>query len=111
MKAAEAKRLKELKSENARLTKLVAKQALDIDALNELAEETSDPGPSPQRRLPTYADGSGFRATGLPGRRCAPVRHRLPRRARPDEESRLHRAAPDRAGAPAVADGVPAAAP
>jgi putative transposase len=38
MKADEAKRLKELERENARLKKLVAEQALDIDMLKELAE-------------------------------------------------------------------------
>lgn len=38
MKAGEAKRLRELESENARLKKLVANQALDIDMLKELAE-------------------------------------------------------------------------
>jgi putative transposase len=38
MKAGEAKRLKELEVENARLKKLVANQALDIDMLKELAE-------------------------------------------------------------------------
>ena len=38
MKANEAKRLKELEAENARLKKLVANQALDIDMLKELAE-------------------------------------------------------------------------
>jgi len=38
MKASEAKRLKELEAENARLKKLVANQALDIDMLKELAE-------------------------------------------------------------------------
>jgi putative transposase len=38
MKAGEAKRLKELAAENARLRKLVANQALDIDMLKELAE-------------------------------------------------------------------------
>ena len=37
-KADEAKRLKELARENARLKKLVAEQALDIDMLKELAE-------------------------------------------------------------------------
>ncbi len=39
MKASEAKRLKELESENARLKKLVANQALAIDMLKELAED------------------------------------------------------------------------
>ena len=38
MKADEAKRLRELERENARLKKLVANQALDIDRLKELAE-------------------------------------------------------------------------
>ena len=38
MKASDAKRLKELEGENARLKKLVANQALDIDMLREVAE-------------------------------------------------------------------------
>jgi putative transposase len=38
MKASQAKRLKELEAENARLKRLVANQALDIDLLKELAE-------------------------------------------------------------------------
>jgi putative transposase len=38
MKASEAKRLREMEAENARLKKLVANQALDIDLLKELAE-------------------------------------------------------------------------
>ena len=38
MKADDAKRLKELERENARLKKLVANQALDVDMLKELAE-------------------------------------------------------------------------
>ena len=38
IKASEAKRLKELEAANARLKKLVANQALDIDMLKELAE-------------------------------------------------------------------------
>lgn len=36
MKANDAKRLKELEAENARLKKLVANQALDIDMLMEI---------------------------------------------------------------------------
>ena len=44
MKASDAKRLKELEVENARLKRLVANQALDIDMLKELAEETLTPG-------------------------------------------------------------------
>ena len=38
LKADDVKRLKELEGENARLKKLVANQALDIDMLKELAE-------------------------------------------------------------------------
>jgi putative transposase len=37
MKADDAKRLKELEAENARLKKLVANQALDIDMLKEIS--------------------------------------------------------------------------
>jgi putative transposase len=37
MKVNEAKRLKELEAENARLKKLVANQALDIDMLKEIS--------------------------------------------------------------------------
>jgi putative transposase len=36
MKSEDAKRLKELERENARLKKMVAEQALDIDMLKEL---------------------------------------------------------------------------
>jgi putative transposase len=38
MKANDAKRLKELESENARLKKIVANQALDIDMLKVISE-------------------------------------------------------------------------
>jgi transposase-like protein len=38
MKADDVKRLKELERENARLKKIVADQALDIDALREVAK-------------------------------------------------------------------------
>ena len=38
MKADDAKRLKELESENGRLKKLVANQALDIDMLREVSK-------------------------------------------------------------------------
>lgn len=38
MKANDAKRLRELEAENARLKKLVANQALDIDMLKEIAK-------------------------------------------------------------------------
>jgi putative transposase len=38
MKAEDAKRLKELERENARLKRIVADQALDLDALREVAK-------------------------------------------------------------------------
>jgi transposase-like protein len=38
MKASDAKRLKELEHENARLKKMVAEQALDIDMLKEISK-------------------------------------------------------------------------
>ncbi|MGH8932027.1 MAG: transposase [Egibacteraceae bacterium] len=38
MKADDAKRLKELERENARLKRIVADQALDIDALRQVAK-------------------------------------------------------------------------
>ena len=38
MKSGEAKRLKELETENARLKKLIAEQALDISMLKEIAK-------------------------------------------------------------------------
>jgi len=38
LKANDAKRLKELESENSRLKKLVANQALDIDMLREVSK-------------------------------------------------------------------------
>ena len=47
MKADDAKRLKELERQNARLKRIVADQALDIDMLKEVNRETSDPGSSP----------------------------------------------------------------
>jgi putative transposase len=45
MSSQEAKRLKELEQENARLKKLLAEKELDIDLLKEVNRETSEPGP------------------------------------------------------------------
>ena len=39
MSSSEARRLKELENENARLKKLVAEQALDIDILKEVSRK------------------------------------------------------------------------
>jgi putative transposase len=45
MNPGETKRLKELEKENARLKKLVADQAMDIQILKEASRKTSEPGP------------------------------------------------------------------
>jgi len=45
MTPGETKRLKELEKAHARLKKLVAEQALDIQILKERAEKTSEHGP------------------------------------------------------------------
>ena len=68
MKANEAKRLKELEAENARLKKLVANQALDIDMLKEISAETSDPEPQAQRRQGAARPVRGVRTPRLHGR-------------------------------------------
>ncbi|GLE51055.1 hypothetical protein ATCCBAA256_06430 [Mycobacterium montefiorense] len=49
MKANDAKRLKELEAQNARLKKMVANQALAIDMLRRSGRETSDPEPQTPR--------------------------------------------------------------
>jgi putative transposase len=74
MKANDAKRLKELEAENARLKKLVANQALDIDMLKEISRrETSDPEPQAQRRHDAARTVRGLRTPSLQGRRHPPL--------------------------------------
>ena len=67
MKASEAKRLKELESENVRLKKLVANQALDIDMLKELAEGNFSPRTAAAGPWGTCGKGSGSPSVGLVG--------------------------------------------
>jgi putative transposase len=50
MSSSEAKRLKELERENARLKKLVAEQALDIDILGEVSRTNFRARPGGERR-------------------------------------------------------------
>ena len=59
LKAEDAKRLKELEKENARLKRLLADAELEKDALREIAEETSEPGPSARGREPSSAHAEG----------------------------------------------------
>lgn len=55
-KADDAKRLKELEAQSARLKKLLTEAELGKSALKEIAEGTSDPEPAKQRRGDAPAD-------------------------------------------------------
>src|SRR3954447_25562897 len=77
MSTSEAKRLKELEKENARLKKLLAEQALDIDILKEVSRETSEPDPEESRRRARWAAARSFRASGVQGDRSAQIKPAL----------------------------------
>src|SRR3954464_12442672 len=72
-KANDAKRVKELETENARLKKLVAEAELDKAMLREIAEGTSNPEPSPGRCGGPGRPVRGLRTAGVQGRRPAPL--------------------------------------
>ena len=85
MKANDAKRLKELEGENARLKKLLAEAELDKSTCcGRSRRETSDPEPQAQRRRRCCATGSGSpndepaEWSGSTARRSASTRHRSP---------------------------------
>jgi hypothetical protein len=59
MKANDAKRLKELEAENARLKKLVANQALDIDMLKDISAGNFRPRTANAAQCRCCASGSG----------------------------------------------------
>jgi hypothetical protein len=67
MSTSEAKRLKELEKENARLKKLLAEKELDIDILKEVSRETSEPDSEEGRRRARSAATGGLRASGVRG--------------------------------------------
>ncbi len=71
MKAEDVKRLKELEAENARLKRIVADQALDIQGLKELSRGRMKvkPGPAPPCCCAAAVDGASRR-------RCAGRRSR-----------------------------------
>ncbi len=73
MKADEAKRLRQLEAENARLKKLLAEVELDKAMLKELAEGNSDLGAPPSGRGGPDAALRGLRTPGLSGARPAPI--------------------------------------
>ncbi len=115
LKADEAKRLKELEAENARLKRLVAELSLDKQMLQEVVQKKSgECRPAPPGGAAPAAGLRGVPAAGLPHRGPAPLD---PACATSPAEQRGAEAAPaatdDRPGAPAVglADGTPAAAP
>jgi|SRR5215216_3011043 len=65
MSTTEAKRLKELESENARLKKLLAEKELDIDILKEVSRETSEPDSEEGCRRARSAATGDLRASGV----------------------------------------------
>jgi putative transposase len=73
MSSAEAKRLKELEKENARLKKLVAEQALNI------VEKTSEPEPEEKSGGAHTPTLGSLRASGLPDGGPAQVHPALPK--------------------------------
>ena len=73
MKADDAKRLKELERENARLKRIVADKELEIEALREIAGETGEPVAATPRRGHAAASGSASRSGGRADRRAAPL--------------------------------------
>jgi putative transposase len=78
MKADDAKRLKDLERENARLKKIVADQLLDIDMLKELNRGNRSRA-SPPRCGGAAAALRGIPTTCLPGSRAAPLGPAPPR--------------------------------
>jgi transposase-like protein len=65
MEVSDARRLKELEHENAKLKRLVAEQLLVIDGLKELPEKNEFPGGSTRGNGAAHASGS-FATGGLP---------------------------------------------
>lgn len=68
----QAKRLKGLEQENARLKRLVADLSLDNSLLKEVARETSEPGPTPRGSAPLQSCLVGLRTPGVSRRRAVP---------------------------------------
>ena len=61
----QAKRLKGLEQENARLKRLVADLSLDNSILKEGQRETSKPGPTPRSGVPCAGHVLGLRTPGV----------------------------------------------
>ena len=89
MKANDAKRLRELEGENARLKKLLAEAELNKSMLKELAEGTSDPDPSPPRRAGAAGTVRGLSAPSMSGVGQHRSTQRLAEPVIDDDEQRL----------------------
>jgi putative transposase len=75
MKADGAKRLKELEKENLQLKRIVADQALDLDAMREVARGNFSAGTPTRRGRHAPAASGHVGAAGMPGRSARPVPH------------------------------------
>jgi hypothetical protein len=98
--ASDAKRLKELEVENTRLKKLLAEAELDKAMLKEIAEETSDPEPTPGRRredVPGPVLGLERRACRVVGQHRSTQRLEPPAPADDDAELRAWLREPSKA--------------
>jgi transposase-like protein len=73
MKSDDVKRLKELERENGRLKRIVADQALNIDALKEVAKGTGRPGPPASGGRDGLRPPGRQRASGLPVPGAVPI--------------------------------------
>jgi putative transposase len=73
LKADDAKRLKELTNENARLSGCWPRPSWKRTPCGNWPRETSEPGTSPPRRGPSPARAGPLPAAGLPDRRPAPL--------------------------------------
>ncbi len=109
LEGSEAKRLKALEEENARLKRLVAEQALDHQMLKDLLENTGEARGTAAGRGLSPGTVCGVRASRLRGGRDRPPESALPRRRPSDAGLRRpavrvgRRAAPLRLSAPARA--------
>ena len=89
----QARRLKQLETENSRLKRAVAELTLDNQILKEAGRETSEPRPSPPLRRTRRGSTGGVGAAGLQGAGATPL-HPAPRaagqgrRAGPDQRHR-----------------------
>jgi transposase-like protein len=81
MKADDAKRLKDLERENARLKRIVADKELEIDALREISKETGEPVAAAPSRGHAPGAARPVAAAGVCDRRSASL-HPTPRARR-----------------------------